>query len=90
MDDMKLTAHEEMVADSIAFEIMGEVTEYLKHTDTIPKVIQETETRAIKALEEIRDVLNDDKYSDRECFYQIDAIISILSSLGIYTHRHDW
>lgn len=89
-EDAHLTAHEELVANSIALQIMGEVTEYLKHTDTIPRVIQQTETRAIKALEEIREVLNDDTYSDRECFYQIDAIISILSELGIYTHRHDW
>lgn len=88
--DVDLTAHEELVANSIAIQVMGEVMEYLKHTDTIPKVIRETETRAVKALEEIRDVLNDDSYSDRECFYQIDAIVSILAGLGIYTHRHDW
>lgn len=89
-NDAQLTAHEELVADSIAFQIMGEVTEYLKRTDTVPKVIQETETRAIKALEKIRDVLNDDSLEDPECFYRIDAIISVLSDLGIYTHRHDW
>lgn len=103
MDDMKeiaradllddyvdLTAHEELVANSVALQIMGEVMEYLTHTDIIPKMIQETETQAVKALEEIRDVLNDDTYSDRECFYQIDAIVSILAGLGIYTHRHDF
>lgn len=85
-----LTAHEEMVANTIGIQIMGEVMDYLKHENTIPSIVQKTESRAIKALEEIRQVLNDDTYSDRECFFQIDAIISILSDLGIYTHRHDW
>ena len=88
--DEDLTAHEEMVADTIALELMDRVREFWKEEDTLSLILEQTETRAVKALGEIAQVLNDRHYSDRDCVYQIDAILSVLGDLGIRTSRHNF
>ena len=43
-----------------------------------------------RALLRIRDILSDETLNDTACFYKIEAIISLLSDMGIFTGtRHD-
>lgn len=86
MEDITLTAQEELAAEAIGLEVMR----FLKREETARRIARETEKKAIEALEEIRRVLDDDSLEDPECFRRIDAIVSALDSHGIYTHRHDW
>ena len=44
-----------------------------------------------RALLRIRDILSDETLNDTACFYKIEAIISLLSDMGIFTGtRHDF
>ena len=44
-----------------------------------------------RALFRIRDILSDETLNDTACFYKIEAIISLLSDMGIFTGtRHDF
>lgn len=44
-----------------------------------------------RALLSIRDILSDETLNDTACFYKIEAIISLLSDMGIFTGtRHDF
>ena len=39
----------------------------------------------------IRDILADENLSDKECFYKIEAIVSLFETLGIMSGgRHDF
>lgn len=86
MEDVTLTAQEELAAQAIGLEAMR----YLKQTETIRSIARETEKKAIEVLEEIRRVLNDDSLEDPECFQRIEAILTALENAGIFTSRHDW
>lgn len=86
MEEVKLTAQEELAAEAIGLEVMR----YLKREEVIQGIARETEKTAIEAPEEIRRVLNDDSLEDPECFFRIDAIVTALDNHGMYTHRHDW
>lgn len=86
MEEVKLTAQEELAAQAIGLEAMR----YLKQTETIRSIARETEKKAIEVLEEIRRVLDDDSLEDPECFQRIEAILTALENAGIFTSRHDW
>lgn len=44
-----------------------------------------------KILLKIRDILADERLSDKECFYKIEAIVSVFESVGISCgERHDF
>lgn len=86
MNDVELTAQEELAVKAIGLEVMR----YLKQEETIQKVARETEKRAIEVLEEIRRILNDDSLEDPECFQRIEAILTVLEEAGLFTTRHDW
>ena len=46
---------------------------------------------SVRALLTIRDILADEELSDKECFYKIEAIVSLFETLGIYCgERHDF
>ena len=46
---------------------------------------------SVRALLKIRDILADEELSDKECFYKIEAIVSLFETLGIYCgERHDF
>ena len=86
MNDMELTAQEQLTAEAIGLEAMR----YLKQTETIRKIARETEKRATETLEEIRRVLNDDSLEDPECFQRIEAIICAMENGGVHVNRHDF
>lgn len=45
---------------------------------------------ALALLEEVREILDDDRLDDRECFYKIDAIVSAFHRCGMDVTRHDF
>lgn len=86
MNETELTAQEELAAEAIGLEVMR----YLKQEETVKKIAAETESKAMRALEGIRRILNDDGLEDPECFQRIKSILSALEDAGIFTTRHDW
>lgn len=55
-----------------------------------PAVIEKAmENRAIRTLETIRQILEDDRYDDPECFRQVDALITLFfHELEVQIGRH--
>jgi len=82
---MELTIEEEFAARAIGTEALN----YLKQTWTPQTLAMKAENRALKVLEDIRRVLDDDALDDPECFHQIQAILSVLEDNDIYSTRHD-
>ena len=76
----------QLAAEAIGLEVMR----YLKQEETVKRIAAETESRAMRALEKIRSILNDDSLEDPECFRRIKAILRILEKRGIGSLRHDW
>lgn len=83
---MELSIQEELAAQAIGTEALG----YLKQIWTPQRLAQETERRALKALEDIRRALDDDALEDPECFHRIEAIVRAMEENGLYTTRHDF
>jgi len=82
---MELLCYEQLAAQVIGLEVM----KYLKETGNLKELEQKTESKALRALEEIRCILDDGSLDDRECFHQIEAIVSSLEANGVHTTRHD-
>jgi len=53
-------------------------------------VADDIEGEALRILEKIQTILNDDTLDDPECFERIDAIVRTFYANGISTDRHDW
>lgn len=86
MNEAELTAQEELAAEAIGLEAMR----YLKQEETVRRIAEATQSRAMRALEGIRLILNDDSLEDPECFQRIESILTALEDVGIFTTRHDW
>lgn len=70
-------------------EVMGQMMlDYVEHIH--PTVIEKAmENRAIRTLEAIRRILEDDSYNDPECFERVDALVMLFfKELGININRH--
>ncbi len=83
---MEFTTREELAAEAIGLEVMR----YLKQEETVKRIAAETESRALRALEGIRRILNDDALEDPECFQRMESILTALEEAGISTTRHDF
>ncbi len=71
-------------------EVMGQMMlDYVEHIH--PTVIEKAmENRAIRTLEAIRRILEDDSYNDPECFERIDALVMLyFRELNIKADRHN-
>ena len=80
------------IAEVLYSQILGwEMLKYLKEEDTnIINRLQEIDSQAVKILEDVRAILDDDTLDDPECFERIDRIVSVLNKNDIGTSRHDW
>lgn len=83
---MELSLQEELAARAIGTEAV----KYLCQEETLQKITAEVNSQALRTLEKIREILNDDSLSDPECFHRIEAVVNALESSGIDTTRHDW
>jgi len=82
---MELSIEEEFAAHAIGTEAL----KYLKEAWTPKKLALAAESRAVKALEDIRRVLDNDTLDDPECFHRIQAILKVLEEYDIYSTRRD-
>lgn len=51
-------------------------------------LFERMESNALSLIEEIKEILDDESYSDEECFYKIDAIVMAFYRAGFSTIRH--
>lgn len=79
---MEWSVSEELLAQAIGRETL----QYAKREDLMDGV----EGEAVKLLEEIRAVLNDESLDDPECFQKIEAIVAAFHRHGVSTWRHDY
>lgn len=79
---------EQSIEKSMAAQAIG--MEVIRYLESKGSPIPETESGAVKTLEEIRRIVDDVSLSDEECFRRIEAIIRVLAQNGIHTVRHDW
>lgn len=79
---MEWTATESLVAQAIGRAAM----------DCMDReaLLEEANSTALALLEEIREILNDDRLDDQECFYRIDAIVSAFHRCSMDVSRHDF
>jgi len=82
---MELSIEEEFAAQAIGMEAL----KYLKETWTPQTLAVEAEKRALKVVDDIRRVLDDDALDDPDCFRRIQAILNVLEEHDIYSTRHD-
>lgn len=53
-------------------------------------IFRAADSSALALLEEIREILNDDRLDDPECFARIDAITAAFFRCGANVSRHDF
>jgi len=82
---MEHSIEEEFAAQAIGAEVL----KYLKRTWTPQMLAREAENRAVKVLEDILRVLDDDTLDDPQCFLRVQAILNVLEANDIYSTRHD-
>lgn len=78
---------DELYARSIGWEVMQFLRREERH---LLELRQEIDSDALRVLEQIRCILNDDTIDDPECFERIERIIAAFDAHGIRTARHDW
>lgn len=76
--------------DLLIFSIGQLILDHMKEDELLSAAISAAESEAMKTLDEIRGVLNDDTLDDPTCFKQIELIVDRLSDRGILTIRHDF
>ncbi len=82
----EMTVREHLAAQAIGMEVLRA----LHREEVRSTLLSATESRALRALEEIRRVLDDDGLADPECFRRIEAIIRIFNDNAVPISRHDW
>lgn len=83
---MEYKVREELIADAIGTLVMRHL-----RGETIPKEIAEAmESKAVRTLEHIRHILDDDSVDDPQCFRRIEAIVCAMEDGGIPINRHDF
>lgn len=84
---MSLTIAEELYAQSLGWEVLR----FLKREEeNLLNLYRETDSEALRVLEEIRRVLDDDTLDDPDCFRRIEAVVKAFHAHDISTTRHDW
>lgn len=84
---MSLSIAEELYVQSLGWEVLR----FLKREEgDLLRLYRETDSEALRVLEEIQHVLNDDTLDDPDCFQRIEAIVKAFHTHDISTSRHDW
>ena len=82
---MDCSVREELYARAIGWKVL----EYLEG-DACRLAERDAQWDAFQVLEKIRQTLDDSALDDKECFQQIERIVSVFYANGISTRRHDW
>ena len=81
----KPSISETLYAQAIGEEILKYVKDYNPQA-----IAREADSEAVRLLEEIQAILEDDSLDDPECFSRVDAIVRAFHRRHIQTGRHDW
>lgn len=73
----------------LAKEIGQKVLDFIKDQD-MQVLTQRINGKALELLEKIRDILDDEKLDDPECFERIETMVDAFQEAGISVSRHDW
>lgn len=77
------------VADALAAWALGEVVFRALRTHESNLAIQtHVDSAALRALQEIQDVLNDLTLDDPDCFFRIEAVLDVFFRYHLPTVRH--
>ncbi|MCI9331613.1 MAG: hypothetical protein HFG05_05490 [Oscillibacter sp.] len=66
------------------------VLERMRREGDLKELAALVESKATRALEDIRRALDDINLEDPECFHRIEAILTVYENNGIRTSRHDF
>ena len=79
----------ELYADILAHKLCEEGLAAII-AQVLPEPEKTLETECYHALKKIREILNDNRLSDAECFQQIEAIVCLFENMGSGGGRHDF
>lgn len=85
-----MTQRDDETAEGLYYASLGKAV--LEYTGLIhPEVMEKAmESRAVRTLEAIRRVLEDERYDDPECFERVDALVMLYyRELGVSVNRHN-
>ncbi len=84
---MALSIEDELYAQTLGWEVLS----YLKsNEERLLDMRKEINDDALRVLEKIQRILNDDTLDDPDCFERIDRIVRTFYANHISTDRHDW
>ena len=80
------------IEDELFAQILGwEILKYLQNNgELLLQFRQKVDSEALRILEKIQSVLNDDSLNDKDCFEHIEAIVKTFYDNNISTNRHGW
>lgn len=84
---MELQLKDELYARAIGWEVMRLLK---SDEESLKSIWKETDSDALRVLEKIQCILNDDTLDDPDCFDRIERIVRTFNAHNISTSRHDW
>lgn len=82
---MEFSVQDELYARAIGWKVL----DYLRREHP-GEAAKEVEGDALRVLEKIQTILDDDTLDDSDCFERIDLIVKTFYAYGLSTNRHDW
>ena len=80
----------QMISEELYAKVMGqEILKFVQACDQ-HTLARQADSEAIRVLQKIREILNDETLDDPNCFYRIDAIVQTFWNVGISVERHDF
>ena len=83
---MPSSVYNDMLEKSVGAVIL----QVIKLDPVLRAAMEITESQAVKALQNIKKILDDDSLKDPECFQRIEKIVGELEDIGTSTTRHDF
>ncbi len=82
---MEISIRDELYARAIGWSVLTWLKE--EHQEALPRGI---EGDALRVLENIRIILDDNTLDDPDCCQRIELIVKTFYANGLQTGRHDW
>ncbi len=82
---MEISIRDELYARAIGWSVLTWLKE--EHEEVLPRSL---EGDAVRVLENIRTILDDNTLDDPDCCQRIELIVRTFYANGLQTSRHDW
>ena len=84
---MEISLEDKLYAEKLGWDVL----KYLKdNEERLHGLRQSLDSDAMRILNKILYILNDDFLDDEDCFERIESIVKIFHENNISTTRHDW